>query len=144
MTLLDLLLTWPQYWVLVELKTGHDPNPTLYSISGQADFYAYLLGDIDLIYYDLVSPNNVMRYERPPRRDRGEYLFKTLEGIARDLHMMRQWDKDQPRYGWWCTRCPYTEACDARDDGADEEEVLLTTMWREEEDEAKYSGEVQL
>ena len=122
--------------VLVELKTGHDPNPRMYSMTGQADFYAYLLGDIALIYYDLISPTSVMRYQRPPRLDRGQYLFQQLEKLA--LHAIaasrfkEQAAVDQPRYGWWCARCPFLEACQARDDGADEEEVLLTTMWQDD------------
>ena len=118
--------------VLVELKTGQDPNPRMYRMTGQADFYAYLLGDIDLVYYDLVSPNNVMRYRRPPRKDRGEYLVKKLIALAQLTQRMPAWDAENPRYGWWCARCPFLEACQTHDDWGDDEEVLLSTMWREE------------
>ena len=123
--------------VLVELKTGHDPNPRMYSMTGQADFYAYILGDINLIYYDLISPTSIMRYQRPPRLDRGEYLFHTLERLVLRARASERFNDlsfsaNFPRYGWWCARCPFLEPCQARDDGADEEEVLLTTMWRDD------------
>ena len=121
--------------VLVELKTGQDPNPRIYSMTGQADFYAYILSDIELVYYDLISPTSVMRYQRPPRLDRGEYLFHTLERLALQARAATRFNDtslsvDAPRYGWWCTRCPFLEPCQARDDGADDEEILLTTHWR--------------
>lgn len=121
--------------VLVELKTGHDPNPRQYSMTGQADFYAYLLGDIELIYYDLVSPSSIMRHQRPPRMDRGKYLFQRLERLALHAQAATRFKEqaavNSPRYGWWCPRCPFMEACQTRDDGGDDEEVLLTTMWQE-------------
>ena len=122
--------------ILVELKTGHDPNPTMYSMTGQADFYAYILGDIQLIYYDLVSPTSVMRYQRPPRLDRGEYLFHTLERLALQARASIRFNDtslsvDAPRYGWWCIKCPFLHPCQTRDDGGDDEEVLLTTMWKD-------------
>jgi len=118
--------------VLIELKTGQDPNPRMYSMTGQADFYAYLLGDIKLVYYDMVSPTSVNRYQRPPREDRGKYLFDTLTTFAMNLEAGALLTKEQPRYGWWCARCPFLEACQTHDDWGDDEEVLLCTMWREE------------
>ena len=121
--------------VLVELKTGHDPNPQGYSMTGQADFYAYILGDISLVYYDLISPASVIRYQRPPRLDRGEYLFHVLEKLTLQIRAAERFKDesltvDAPRYGWWCPRCPFMLPCQARDDSADDEEILLTTMWR--------------
>lgn len=121
--------------VLVELKTGHEPNPQMYSTTGQADYYAYLLGNIDVIYYDLVGEKSILRYQRPPRLDRGAYLARetqTLQahfafpGVAKLITL------DQPKYTWRCGQCPFLQACQTRDDGGDEEEVLLSTMWRDD------------
>lgn len=115
--------------VLVELKTGAG-DPRVISMSGQGDFYAWLDGGIELIYFDIINDSVVIRLSRPPREHIGIYVFKELSNLA--LRVRQTDPKDHPKYGWWCGHCDFFDVCQARDNGDDEEDILLQFFYLED------------
>ena len=113
--------------VLKELKTSDYGDLQAYNITGQADYYAYLAGDIALINIDVITPNLVTQLERPPRADRGSYLYNQLALLAVKYEQEAMFALNSPHYSWKCARCPFFEACKTYDMGGDQEDLLAQT-----------------
>lgn len=112
---------------ILELKTSDNPNISSYNVSGQADLYAYLDGNIQLLRLVGLSPTSVVELTRPPRVERGRYLFTEAALLATKYQQEPNSFAALPHYSWRCTSCPYFEACKVRDERGDDEDVLLQT-----------------
>ena len=115
--------------VLVELKTGAGDLRVI-AHTGQGDFYAWLAGDVDLLYIDVINEDAIVRLSRPPRMAAGLYIANMLKELGRRAQEVDP--RDHPKYGWWCGRCWFFEACTARDCHDDEEDILAQTCYLEE------------
>ena len=125
----DAIADYQEQLVLVELKTSDYPNLQGLDHTGQADYYSWLWwmqtgSKIKLVLLDIISPEYITRLVRPPRMDKGAYIGMSvgkLERLERDMDAVMAW----PHYGYWCNRCPFLKACNVRDAGGDDQEILL-------------------
>lgn len=112
--------------VLVELKTGRSPDITALDMTGQRDFYSLIveeakLGQVALVYLDIVSPEYITRVERPPRRSAAEYILYELM-VLQSVTLKEA--LEAPRFSWRCSSCWFYKACSAREQGGSDRAIL--------------------
>ena len=131
----DAIADYQEKLCLIELKTSDYLNLRGLDHTGQADYYAWLWwmqtgSHVALLLLDIISPEYITRLVRPPRLDKGAYM-----GLS--IGKLTSWEgkldtvMEQPRYGFWCNRCPFLKACNIRDAGGDDQEVLMQDFLRE-------------
>ena len=128
--------------VLVNFKTTGNMYLKALDVTGQYDFYAYVWGEtgrkpINAILFDVVSPEYITRVERPPRLERGRYLFEA----ARELSgMSLTWSQALPHFGHHCGSCEYMAPCSLYEDGGDPQERLMAEYAIDEASIGRYAA----
>lgn len=117
-----------QLWLVDFKTTGRDaPDLRTYELSGQVDYYAYLYAaakgrPISIVQYEVITPENVMSHQRPPRPERGRYMLTQVQLLALQSSTGLL---NTPHFSWDCTRCPFFRPCMAREQGASDLDILL-------------------
>jgi CRISPR/Cas system-associated exonuclease Cas4 (RecB family) len=122
---IDLIAEFKDESVIVDFKTSRSPDMRWYDISGQCDFYAYILdeakGDsVSLIIYDIISEEGLFQLTRRPNRDRGKRLFRQIDTLA---NLEVSFLLGKPQYQWKCPRCEYWMPCYIMETGEPREAI---------------------
>lgn len=117
---------------IVDWKTAGHPDALAYHISGQADWYAWLYGElhprqegIGLVLYEVITPEAVLRLEQPPQLRRGLYLATQMDRLHKEEG---DWCLANPSYRFDCPKCDYIQPCWLMDTEGDYQHWLARNM----------------
>jgi len=120
--------------IIVDYKTGREPDLRYLSMSGQVDYYAYLYEltrkrTVTFIDYQVISEQGIHEYRRPPRLTRGKRFFGQVRLLA---HLSLESLLDDPHVSYDCSSCPFFKPCLTREAGGDDFDILHSEYSRSE------------